>query len=280
MPYDPAFLDPEVATPTPVGDIADDLVTLDGRPQLDYTHFSLALSTSRRLARWVAWNVDGEAFDHADEIGREGIDFKPDERIPEDVQTLDDLYAGNDLDRGHLARRSDLLWGGLEEARQANEDSFFFTNITPQMAGFNQSMAGGKWGELEDALLEQTTAEGLRLCVLAGPVLDADDPTYRGELIPLDFWKAIAYVAEGELRVRAFVLTQNLDGLARRAPAPATIDEVDLSEFDVYAVTLDDLSERTSLAFADPLLDADGAPRAGVSRQAPQRVGSVADISW
>jgi endonuclease G, mitochondrial len=274
MPYDAGFLGPEVATPTPVGEAADDVV----EPVLDYTHFSLELSHARRLARWVAWNVDGEAFDHADEIGREGADFRPDPRVPEDVQTLDDVYAGNDLDRGHLARRSDLLWGPLEEARQANEDSFFFTNITPQMAGFNQSGAGGVWGELENALLEQSTAQGRRLCVLAGPVLREDDPPYRTTRVPLDFWKAIAYLVDDALRVRAFVLTQDLGGLERRAPVP--LEDLDLADFDVYAVTLDDLAGRTSLAFAEPLLAADGAPRAGVAREAPQRIDSVADVVW
>jgi len=44
-------------------------------------------------------------------------DFRLDPRLPADAQTGEDVYAGNDLDRGHLARRSDLLWGTLDDAR-------------------------------------------------------------------------------------------------------------------------------------------------------------------
>ena len=59
-------------------------------------------------------------------------EFRLDPRIPAAEQTGEEAYADNDLDRGHIARRSDLLWGTLTEARQANTDSFYFTNITPQ----------------------------------------------------------------------------------------------------------------------------------------------------
>ena len=50
------------------------------------------------------------------------------------LQAGNEVYDRNRLDRGHLARRSDLLWGPAAEARRANSDSFYFTNISPQMA--------------------------------------------------------------------------------------------------------------------------------------------------
>ena len=63
---------------------------------------------------------------------------------------------------------------------QANSDSFHFTNITPQMAGFNQSGRGGTWGLLENAVLALEGLEDRRLTLFAGPVLDPADPPYRG----------------------------------------------------------------------------------------------------
>ncbi|WP_457841006.1 DNA/RNA non-specific endonuclease, partial [Staphylococcus aureus] len=78
--------------------------------------------------------------------------FKKDPRLPNETQVGDELYDDNPLDRGHIARRADLLWGTLSEARQANTDSFFFTDITPQHEAFNQSSANGIWGVLEDAI--------------------------------------------------------------------------------------------------------------------------------
>ena len=107
------------------------------------------------------------------------------------------MYAGNDLDRGHLARRSDLLWGSLDEAQAANEDSFFFTNIAPQMNDFNQSGLDGVWGLLEDAVLEQAGLERRRLTLFGGPVLTDDDVVYRDVLIPGAYWKVVVYVLDG-----------------------------------------------------------------------------------
>ena len=112
--------------------------------------------------------------------------------MPEGQQTLDDIYVGNRLDRGHIARRADLLWGSLTEAKAANVDSFSFTNITPQMNFFDQSGQGDRlpapppgsapesWGLLENAVLAFGGLEDRRISVWGGPVLAADDPTYRG----------------------------------------------------------------------------------------------------
>ncbi|TDU30537.1 hypothetical protein EDF61_101498 [Arthrobacter sp. JUb115] len=45
---------------------------LDGSPVIDYTHFSLALSRSRKFARWVSWNIDGLRMQL---LSRAGINF-------------------------------------------------------------------------------------------------------------------------------------------------------------------------------------------------------------
>ena len=150
------------------------------------------------------------------------------------------MYAGNDLDRGHLARRSDLLWGTLDEARAANEDSFFFTNIAPQMNDFNQSGLDGVWGLLEDAVLEQAGLERRRLTLFGGPVLTDADVVHRGVLIPGAFWKVVVYVLDGTLSARCFVLAQEVDPL-RVA--------VTLDDFATYEVSLNDLEALLSLTF-------------------------------
>lgn len=267
--YDSRFLgnQHQVQTPDVIPELSSDSVFLDGAPVITYTHFSLALSRARRLARWVAWNIDGAGFDFADSISRPGVEFHPDPRLPADVQTLDDVYSANSLDRGHLARRSELLWGPLEEAKRANVDSFTFTNITPQRDTFNQSRAAGIWGELENALLDSAKAEAQRVNVFAGPVLAADDLPYRGTLVPRSFWKVIAYLSEAQVTARAFVLQQNLDGL----------EPVTLEDFDVYQVHLEMITQLTGIIF-DPALT----PGAKVEATADgtRKLSSAADVSW
>ncbi|KRF37657.1 DNA/RNA endonuclease [Nocardioides sp. Soil805] len=261
--YDPDFLSTPVAVPTLDRELVADAVLLDGDPVVPYTHFSLTLSASRRLARWVAWNVDGSAIR---KLAR-GDDFRLDPRLPADVQTGEELYADNRLDRGHLARRADLTWGTAEEAARANTDSFFFTNIAPQLDSFNQASRWGLWGRLEDALYEAVTVDRLRISVFGGPVLRDDDLEYRGVLVPREFWKLIAWEEAGVLTARAFLLTQDLDPL----------EAIDLGEFEVYQVPLAMLTERTGVGF-DPALAA--LEPAGAEPMAARLVTTEDDLVW
>jgi endonuclease G len=265
--YDDGFLGTPVPPPGP-GAWAADLVEVDGRSRLDYTHFSLVLSRSRRLARWVAWNIDGTTLlgDDDDSIGREGLDFRPDPRVPATVQTLDDVYRDNPLDRGHLARRRDLLWGPRADAVRANADSFYFTNITPQMDTFNQSVWHGLWGLLENAVLAEVRLDDERVSVLGGPVLGEDDRAFRGTQVPREFWKVLAYRLGGDLRARSFLLTQDLTRLESVSP---------LDEFRTYEVTPDELSRRTGLDFPDVLQ-----PPPAARSAAPRVLEGLGDVSW
>jgi DNA/RNA endonuclease G (NUC1) len=129
--YDADFLDTELAPPMTRD---DDASTTAERTPLDYMHFTVRMHPTRRLAWWVDWNIDGLRLFPSDSISRSGESFRLDPRIPAAAQTGEQAYADNDLDRGHIARRSDLLWGALNEAQLANSDSFHFTNITPQTA--------------------------------------------------------------------------------------------------------------------------------------------------
>ncbi|MGO1544496.1 MAG: DNA/RNA non-specific endonuclease [Gulosibacter sp.] len=258
--FDEAFLSEPVAVPSGAD---SDAPEVDGSVVIPYTHFSLQMSGERRLARWVAWNIDGGSMQR---LSRDGIGFRLDSRLPNDVQAGEDLYSRNDLDRGHIARRADLLWGPRPEAQRANEDSFFFTNIAPQMNTFNQSGRSGVWGELEDALFSEVDVEGLRVSVIGGPIFKDTDRDYRGFQIPREFFKVIYYVADGTLRVRPFVLTQDLSDL----------EVIDLAEFSTYQVTLAELTERTGLSFAE------ASEQDGVVTEAagPRRLASVRDVAW
>ena len=238
---DTAFLPFAVPLPTPLQAIVGDLAEPStGGTVLDYQHFSLVMSRSRRLARWVAWNIDGAT--RFEDISRDGQKFRADPRLPASGQVLNDVYDRNRLDRGHLARRADLLWGTRAAAERANSDSFFFTNITPQMDNFNQAARDGVWGQLEIALLEVVDRQ--RACVIAGPVLQADDPSYRDVRVPLEFWKLLAYEIDGKPRVRIFLVTQKLQ--------PGVLPDP-LAPFEVFAITPAELSRRTQLSIARSL---------------------------
>ncbi|WP_022886088.1 DNA/RNA non-specific endonuclease [Glaciibacter superstes] len=160
---------------------------LDGRGviRLDYVHFTVLLDPTRRLAAATGVNIDGKLL--VDVARSDG--WHLDTRVPSEEQAGPDLYARNDLDRGHLVRRRDPVWG--EPAAAANEDTFVYTNAAPQAADFNQSKE--LWLGLEDYLLGHAETYDTRLSVFTGPVLAPADVVYRGIAIPRMFWKVAVW---------------------------------------------------------------------------------------
>ncbi|WP_457809243.1 DNA/RNA non-specific endonuclease [Kushneria sp. EE4] len=243
--YTPDFLaDMPVALPVPTDALAEDVTPVPGREdgRLDYTHFSLVMSRSRRLALFTAVNIDGSALVS---VPRGSDHWRYDPRIDRDLQAGPDLYSRNPLDRGHLVRRTAPNWG--ENASIANDDTFYFTNATPQLAGFNQQT----WLGLENYLLDNARADRQRITVFSGPVLDSDDRVYRGIQIPEAYWKVVAFMGEdGRPSATAYMIEQG-DGLDQlgfmfgqyrtyqrsiaRIEALTGLDFGDLGDFDGFS---------------------------------------------
>ncbi|GAB2689883.1 DNA/RNA non-specific endonuclease [Thalassiella azotivora] len=265
--FDETFLgDGHLRVPLPglVGDAARDAVVVDpdadgtARHRLDYQHFSVVLDGRRRLARFTAVMIDGA---RTRRLKRSRDRWSLDPRVPADVQVGEELYADNDLDRGHLVRRLDPAWGTAKAAERGNDDTFYFTNCTPQHARFNQRT----WLELEDYLLDSAATRGFRACVLTGPVLAEDDPAYRGVALPRSYWKVAVMVrAESdELSATGYVVSQ----------ADLLTDlELVYGAFRTYQVPLRRVEAMTDLRFgplrdADPLETADEAAVVQVTRE-------------
>jgi endonuclease G, mitochondrial len=285
--YDPGFLGVQVPLPTRLERAAAELV------DLAYTHFTVLLDPSRKLAAATAVGIDGASLM---DLPREGIAWELDPRLPADVQTGEEVYANNDLDRGHLVRRRDPTWGPTTaEAEQANEDTFHYTNAAPQAASFNQGET--LWAGLEDYLLDNAATYDRRLVVLTGPVLAAEDPPYRGTQIPLRFWKVAAFLDPASsdsvapvLAATGYVLDQTaqLPDLPRRyAAAAAAGQPPPLGPYRTYQVPVSDVSTLTGLDLG-PLPAADrytapavpgGVPAPGRMGPAWTRLRSYADIA-
>lgn len=191
--YDPTFLGTVLPLPRPVQETRE----------LTYPRFTVLIDPARQLAAVTAVNIDGASLKDMPRTG----EWRLDPRIPEDEQAGHEVYSRNDLDRGHLVRRRDPGWGDLDEAREATEATFFYTNAAPQAAGFNQSKE--LWLGLEDHVLEYAENTDQRLSVFTAPVLGDDDPTYRGIGIPLRYWKVAAWQGPEGLRAAGFLLDQS-----------------------------------------------------------------------
>jgi endonuclease G len=200
--YDTDFLGFTVPLPSPTGMLARLVAPVadadDNR--LDYEHFSVVMHRERRLAMFVAVNIDGA---HRVEIVRGRDKWALDGRIADEFQIGEELYADNILDRGHLVRRQDPVWG--DTAETANADSFHFTNCSPQASNFNQKT----WLDLENYVLDNATVQDARISVFTGPIFRDDDRVYRNVRIPTAYWKVVSFVDDqGHPSATAYVVDQ------------------------------------------------------------------------
>jgi endonuclease G len=264
------------------------------KAELKYWNYSVVLNQARALAYFSAANVDASSFrgnrdaegdtwfrdtrvDAVDKAAQTGAEFYKKQSSFEAERTL------NPFDQGHLTRRSDLQWGPDDDTAKRNgDDSYHYTNCTPQHWQFNQnnraSAATGIWFRLEDAAIASLADGATRLCVINGPVFDAPlckagtdgrlrldlkgkrvpDETFGGVKIPKQFFKVIAYVSEQALKAKAFVVTQEdlLAGIGRLRPEEAALTPL---EIRLYQVRVAELEQLTGLDFG-PLAGHDAKP--------------------
>src|SRR5688500_5503116 len=139
--YDPSFLGVDVPMPGLASDVPTAL--------LHYLHYSVLHRPDRRFAALTALDLDGQRLISVARTDR----WQLDPRLAAELQAGPPVYADNDLDRGHLVMRASSTWGDTEkEAKQAEADTFFFTNAAPQAAKFNQGRE--LWLGLEEYLQE------------------------------------------------------------------------------------------------------------------------------
>lgn len=210
--YEPTFLGSgsrEVPLPGLGAREADavEAVEHDGRRSrfLNYTHFSVAFSGTRRVPIFTAVNIDGA---RAKKIKRGNDKWFADLRLPPDLQLTSAHYGHPEIDRGHMVRREDPNWDTEEVAQIANDDTFHYTNAAPQHARLNQGRT--QWLGLEDYVLSSARTHGLSISVFTGPVFRDSDPSLEtGVQVPDEFWKVVVFLGEDQgLRASGYVLSQ------------------------------------------------------------------------
>jgi endonuclease G len=213
------------------------------RHVLQYHHFSVVMNAQRRLAFFTAVNIDGKLTRR---LTRESDRWILDPRIREDQQTGEAVYEDNDLDRGHLVRRLDPAWATTRAAaKRANDDTFHFTNCTPQHKKFNQNQT--TWAGIEDYILENAETHDLKVNVFTGPVFADDDEAYRGVKLPRQYWKVVVMAKRsGELSATGYLLSQE-----RLLTNLESLEEFSYGEYRTFQVPIRRVEELTGLSFGD-----------------------------
>ena len=230
----------------------------DGGTQLKYEHFSVVMSVSRRLAYFVAVNIDGGTLKRP----TKDPNWRTDKRLDKSLQTDNELYKtqdGEDFDiqRGHLVRRLDPVWGAsMDEVNRAVDHTYHYTNAAPQGEDFNDDV----WGDLEDFILKRAIDTDHKVTIFAGPVFDDDhDPFYRQNFpngpyqIPMEYWKIAVFTKPGgQLSATAYRQAQ----FEVRGWVEADLDDrgfrpMNETRRKAAQVTIEEIEEITSIDFGD-----------------------------
>lgn len=216
-------------------------------------NYCMEYDCSRLAARWTAyqwytgfsskesnWNrnawKNGQTYNG---YGGEGDPFQPDPLIPRDYQTTLDDHARNGYDRGHMLGSADRL-----NSKEANGQTFYLSNMHPQMGSFNQ---GGIWYTLEERLRKQYDTTSFRdtlYVVKGGTITDGQTLTPvkgasgRKLLVPKYFFMALlcknSSTSQGGYKAIAFWMEHKGNDDTNATP---------------YAISINQLEEKTGIDF-------------------------------
>jgi endonuclease G len=264
--YNPDFLEGwKIDLPKAIGTKQKDMLKLRGIDdvELKYMHFSIIMSKSRRLPMLTATNINGA---ESKKIGR-ADKWYLDGRIDENQQFGNELYLNNRLDRGHMVRREDPIWG--DDAETANLDTFHYTNSCPQMDVFNQQT----WLGLENYILQNARTFNMSVSVFTGPFFGHNDMLYKetGARIPNSYWKIVAFISEsGTPSATAYKISQEKE-----------LSELEFAygQYKTYQISIQEVMDNTGIDFGE-LIQYDGFSQHEIeSTESNYKINEIKDLN-
>jgi endonuclease G len=185
-----------------------------GETVVQHAGYTLSYNETHEQANWVAYELT--AFETKKVVDRTNR-FMEDPKIATGSASLDD-YRNSGYDRGHLAPAADLGW-----SMQSMEESFYMSNMSPQLPAFNR----GIWGEAE-AFTRKAAKENGSLFVVSGPIFSANMKTIgvNRVAVPERYYKILLDVRDPELKALAFIIP-NRDCSEELEKFVVSIDEIE-----------------------------------------------------
>lgn len=192
---------------------------------LDYNGFALEFDTLTKNAKWVCYLLCKANLGLGEE---RSSNFRMERRLG-DLSPRDVAYRNSGYDRGHLAPAADMAYSS-----ESMYDSFFLTNASPQVPGFNR----GIWKRLEEQV-RKFASEKDSIYIATGPVLDQSLARLRNSpiVIPEYFYKVVLKRDKNNPQGIAFIMK----------------NETASGDLKAYAVSIDSVEVLTGINFF-PLL--------------------------
>ena len=193
--------------------------------------FSLGYRYKYRQAVWVSYILTKEKVQ--DKKVKRRPSFRIDPAIKfAPVRPKDYIKTG--YDKGHLAPAADMAWSVI-----AMKNSFFMSNISPQLPGCNR----GIWKRLEKAIRNWTLKEN-KLCIITGPVFPDSNTFLANTSIPIPsaFYKVVLDLTP-PMKMIGF-LVPNAPSKRRIWAFAVSVDKVEeITGYDFFSA-LDDETEK------------------------------------
>lgn len=222
--------------------LIDHTTTTNGQKIVTY---ELEYDKNKLHSRWVAFRFDGNT--RSKTTGRSDEPFTDDPSIDANYRIGKNGF-GWDYNRGHLCASADRLYNV-----EANVQTFYMTNMSPQLASFNQAY----WVTLEglvQALGRDKTFSDTLYVVKGGTIKDNQIMDYvtrsngKRVAIPKYYYMALLKVKNGVYSSIAFWMEHKEYGYDYKHKAP-------LSEIAKNAISVNKLEELTGINFFPNLPD-------------------------
>lgn len=195
---------------------------------INHNYYSLCYIEKLEMASWVAYPLTAASL-RKKNVPR-SKNYIPDPMVSTKSAKHGD-YTHSGYTRGHLAPAGDMAFNEL-----AMKETFYMSNMTPQLRGFNN----GIWKELEENVRDWAEKRGV-IYVVSGPIMDGQYATigYNKIAIPPKFYKIL------------------LDPSTKEAIAYVIPNEIRNEPLEDFAVSIDEVEQLTQINFFDTLLDDD-----------------------
>ena len=190
---------------------------------IEHLGYTVSYNPKWLVPNWVAYELtNSETYGEQERSNH----FKPDPLVKGDPVVTSD-YSKSGYDRGHMAPAADMKW-----SEQAMRESFYMTNICPQIHSLN----AGDWKDLEELARDWAQHYG-SIYIACGPIMEADYQTIgktHSIAVPSAFYKVfLRKICNGGWTSIGFIMPNK----AGNRPLMT------------YMYTVDEVEEQTSLDF-------------------------------
>jgi len=192
-----------------------------------HNYYSLMYNESHEQADWLVYKIDRSRFES---VSQRTDRFMVDDSIITGSATNQD-YARSGYDRGHLAPAADMSFSDL-----AMKESFYYSNISPQLPGFNR----GIWKSLEENVRSSALTSD-SVYIFTGPVYKGGEPNIGPDsvTVPAGFFKITLSFVGKNIVARSWLVPH----------------ESGLRDLSAYSVTVDSIEVVTGIDFFPGLPD-------------------------